>query len=328
MKEQLIMKSIFGSHLYGLSTPESDTDYKGIYIPDSRQLVLQTASKQYQESTASDKTKNTKDDIDIEMFSLHEFVRLASKGETVAIDMLHTPDNMLITNSDEWQFLRNNRHRFYTTNMVAYIGYVRKQAAKYGVKGTRLDAIANTLKYTRNVLSEYSNDELDKVKLSDIAEFLPIDKFCKFVEEEKNNITHEYYQVLEKKFQMSLRVKEFISILVKIYDSYGERAKQAMQNEGIDWKAVSHAIRAGEQLKEIYQTGDLIYPLKKRYFILKVKLGHLDFMTEVKPYLETLVQDVELLAEELESTGKLNSTVDIKFWEDFVYNVYRSHILK
>ena len=38
-EEKTIVRMEFGSKLYGTSTPESDTDYKFIYLPSVYQLV-------------------------------------------------------------------------------------------------------------------------------------------------------------------------------------------------------------------------------------------------------------------------------------------------
>jgi len=109
-----------------------------------------------------------------------------------------------------------------------------------------------------------------------------------------------------------------IDQLQKKYDSYGERAKQAKENNGIDWKAVSHALRAGYQLKEIYETGNLVYPLRKADFLLKVKKGELDYTTEVAPALDMLIDEVELLA----SKSNFPEAGDREFWYNFIQDVY------
>ncbi|QQV91959.1 hypothetical protein vBKpMFBKp34_100 [Klebsiella phage vB_KpM_FBKp34] len=61
---KIVMETIFGSHLYGLNTPNSDTDYKGIFIPDAKDILLGKAPKTIQSSTGDKHSKNTKDDID------------------------------------------------------------------------------------------------------------------------------------------------------------------------------------------------------------------------------------------------------------------------
>ena len=37
---KVIMLCRFGSHLYGTDTPESDTDYKGIFMPTKEMVLL------------------------------------------------------------------------------------------------------------------------------------------------------------------------------------------------------------------------------------------------------------------------------------------------
>ena len=324
---QEVMKCIFGSHLYGLETPASDMDYKGIFIPSAQSILAQKAPRNISHSTGDDFTKNTADDVDTEMFSLHEFINLACKGETVAIDMLHCPDRMLRGRTDDlWRYIQSHRSKFYTTNMVAYIGYVRKQAAKYGVKGSRMATLAETIETVKRILADYEKHRPDcrnviekDVRIASIVRLLPQNDHCRCITAtSKKGEKQEFYQVMEKKFQYSLRVTELISILQKIYDTYGERAKMAMDNEGIDWKAVSHAIRAGEQIKEIYETGDLVYPLKNREFILDVKQGKLDFNTVVKPYLEKLVNEVEALASKIAAEGTLPKEVDRTMWDELI----------
>lgn len=327
-----LMKTVFGSHLYGLNTPESDMDYKSIFIPEARDLVLQKAPRNITHSTGGQHSKNTNEDIDTEQFALHEWIKLALQGETVALDMLHTTPTWLMESSPEWEYIQENRWRFYTTDMRSYVGYVKKQAAKYGVKGTRLESLQHSIELAQSLFdAKFDSNPLrhpDTVRLQHIIDDLPENRYCKKVTitHQKTGTVTDFYQVLEKKFQTTLRVSEYISILQSIYNSYGDRAKQAKENKGIDWKALSHALRGGYQLKEIYETGDLKYPLKDAEFLLKVKRGELDFTTQVKPALELVVEEVEALAIQLEESGKLPTKPDEEFWNDFVYNVYAKEI--
>ena len=133
---KMITEMVFGSHLYGLETPTSDKDYKGIFLPHPRDILLGKAPKTIDTSTGDKSSKNTVDDVDRQLYSLTKFISLACDGDTVALDMLHASDDKLIANSEIWQYIRANRWRFYTTELTGLFGYVRKQAAKYGVKGS------------------------------------------------------------------------------------------------------------------------------------------------------------------------------------------------
>lgn len=244
-------------------------------------------------------SKNTSDDVDEVYFSLPKFMKMAAAGETIAIDMLHCNDKNLLESSETWKFLHNNRSKFYTKNMKSFLGYCKKQASKYNTKGSRLRAMEDFLKIIEDAKGqEVRTFRLDTLKekvveLAKNSEFITVSDY--FYKGDKK-VEREHVEVCGSKYDFTTPLAQvYLSVKTK-YDAYGHRAQQAKENKGIDWKAVSHAIRAAYQLKEIYETGDLKYPLKNRDFILKVKLGELDYTTEVAPVLEALIEEVQGLA--------------------------------
>ncbi|QDH49260.1 hypothetical protein PHYNN_161 [Pantoea phage Phynn] len=317
-----VMETVFGSHLYELHNEKSDRDYKGIFIPHPRDILLGTAPKAIDTSTGDKGSKNTSDDVDRQMYSLKKFISLACDGDTVAIDMLHATDNKLIANSEVWQYIRANRWRFYTTELTGLFGYVRKQAAKYGVKGSRLAALREVyevLQDTDDFLQARTPCEACcRRKVKDIVDHLPENEFCRFTKDETmKSGCQEFYEVLGRKFQYTISVAEMKKSLYKLWDEYGERARQAEANEGIDWKALSHALRGGYQLISIFRDGDIVYPLQESEFIKQVKAGEVIFAA-VQEELEKTMGEVERLA----AVSNLPKQVDRDFWNDFVERVY------
>jgi len=278
-----VAKILFGSKLYGTDTPASDTDYKEIYIPDSKSLVIGNAKNHMSNNTGTDGMKNTSEDIDHEIFSLKYFIDLAMAGETVAIDMIHAPADKVVYSDlpHVWKELQANRDKFYTTDMKSYLGYVRKQAAKYGVKGSRMAAlrqVADVLKSTPNTVNSEGGLAHRQRRVDEISHLLPVNEFCEWtVDTNQKAGCQNFYVVFGRKFQMTISVEEMKRSIYKLWDEYGARARQAEQNNGIDFKALSHALRGGYQLQEIYQTGDLVYPLKKAEHIKAVKNGEVHF---------------------------------------------------
>lgn len=316
-----IMKGYFGSHLYGTSTPESDVDFKEIYVPHARDILTGNVKEHMSKNTNNTSSKNTKDDVDHELYSLKYFFKLAADGETVALDMLHTPQSLVVKSDlpDVWKYIQDNRSRFYTTNMKSYLGYVRKQASKYGIKGSRLAVLRQALKRSNEWGQYFDNGAV--IRLSHMKNVLPVGEFASWVETENEKTGKQtFYSLLDRKFQDTLTNKEFNAILVKLEENYGERARKAEANEGIDWKALSHACRGGLQLLEIYKTGDLVYPLQDAPFILDVKLGKHTFKT-VQEFLEDIVDQVEHAAEQAAKNG-MQQKVDMSFWDDFLEQVY------
>lgn len=314
-----------GSHLYGLNTENSDVDYKGVFLPTFEEMVTGKASHEVRDSTGPKDGKNSAGDVDTVFYSLQKFIKMACDGETIAIDMLHCNDENLMETSPVWQALVANRSKFYTKNMKAFLGYCRKQASKYGVKGSRLRAMEDVLNVLREIDAANPDTRMDadtstEKFLRGLAEAHPgkVEVKDGFYKGEKF-VDKKILEVCDAKYDFTNKVSYTVDALQKKYDAYGHRAQAAKNNEGVDWKAMSHALRAGYQLKEIYETGDLKYPLKDREFLLAVKQGKLDFTTEVAPALEQVIEEVEQLAE----ASDLPEKVDRAFWDEFVVDVYK-----
>lgn len=314
-----LVKMVFGSHLYGLNTENSDKDYKGVFMPSFEEILLQDGDKQYKQSTGNDASRNTAEDTDLDMYSLHKFLDLACKGETVALDMLHAPRDKFVEAHPIWHELQGMRNLFYTRNLKAFVGYVKRQADKYGIKGSRVNSVERALNAVNELIKNHGEHET----LGDHWRELPQDDvYLRMTyKEQKNDVNQYFYEVCGKMYQLTLTLENFQYKMQAKYDGLGERAKLAAQNEGIDWKAVTHALRAGYQAKEIYLEGDITFPLRYRDFLLDVKQGNLDYKTEVEPILEDLVEEVQNLANESNYPEK----VDRELINGWLVDTYKKH---
>jgi predicted nucleotidyltransferase len=308
----------FGSHLYGTNTDESDHDYKGIYLPTKEQCYLNEIPKTISFKTKSDSEdeKNTKEDVDIEVYSLHYYLKLLRKGDTGVLDMLHTPPQNEIKGSKIWDYLQLNRKDFYTTNLSAFVGYCRTQANKYGIKGSRLNDAEKVI-YFLFMYTEYDN-----IRLSDIWDKLPKGEHIHKIEANpEQGIDYPMYQVCGRKLQSTVTVQYAYDVIKKFYDNYGLRAQKAANNEGIDWKAVSHALRCAEEMKQVFEDGTIQFPLKNAEFLLEVKNGLIDYTTVAAPALEEKMELVEQLASESDLPKKVN----FKKYEKWLVKIYNSN---
>src|ERR1700722_3040524 len=143
---KLIFKCKFGSHMYGTNTENSDSDFKGIFIPDGKDLILQKATKTINETTKKNNDqKNKANDIDTELFSIQQYLKLLCEGQTLALDMLFCQDEMVLEETYEWKWIKEHKDYFIHKGTSAFVGYTRAQAAKYGVKGFRVAALREIL---------------------------------------------------------------------------------------------------------------------------------------------------------------------------------------
>lgn len=307
-----IVRMVFGSHLYGTSTYKSDKDFKGIFLPSREQVFLGNIPKSYNETTKQGNEKNTSDDIDTEIYSLHYFIKLACEGQTVALDMLHAPADMIIESSVIWRKILGNREKFYTKNLRAFIGYARRQASKYGIKGSRLNAVKKVISF----LLDYDKSE----RMEYVWNQLPVEEHLYMLESNLSGIRQ--YQVCGKIIQETAKIGYVLDILIPFYEAYGKRATLAAENKNIDWKAVSHALRAAYQVKEILTNGTIIFPLKEACFLREVKNGDLDYKGIVAPKLETLMAEAEALS----LNSELPKKADRKFWDRFIVDVLEDYL--
>lgn len=314
-----VMRCVFGSHLYGTNTPTSDRDYKGIFLPDKEMIFLGKIPKSYNLNTKQNQNqKNTSDDVDHEIYSLHYFVKLACEGQTGPIDMLHCPKDMLLNTSEIWEYLVKNKNKFYTKNLSAFVGYARSQAAKYGIKGSRL----NDSKKVVDFLSGCKSTD----RMSDVWDNLPEGEHIHKLN--PNEIGRHgsdvlLYQVCGRCIQATAKTEYALDIVKKFYENYGKRAEMAAKNLGIDWKAVSHAMRAAIQIKDIFTKGTIEYPLAQADYLKRVKGGQLSYKDEVGPALEEMMDEIEHLSKE----SDLPEKVDQRFWDDFIMGVIYQYVI-
>jgi hypothetical protein len=317
-ESQIICLMKFGSHLYGTDTESSDTDYKGVYMPTKEQIFMNRIPKSFSlpKHKKAEGEKNTSDDIDLEIYSLHYFLELAMKGETIAIDMLHAEPRTIEHSTEIWIKIWANKYMFYCTDMRAMVSYSRKQAAKYGIKGSRLNDCERVIDFLE-VFKHTITGEARKLRevWEDLPEGEHIHKFNEVLDSAPS-----MYQVCGKKFQDTVRIPYVLDVLKKFYESYGHRAKLAAENKGIDWKAVSHAMRFAYQMYCIFTKGGFTFPLTVAPYLKQVKAGELDWV-DVQNDLESMIDKVEQAAE----TSKLPKEVDRKYWEEWLYEwVHRS----
>ena len=307
----LIVKMKFGAHLYGTATASSDLDYKGVFLPGRREILLGRIPKCRSFSTGDSTSKNQAADMDEEIYSLHYFIQLACEGQTVALDMLHAPEWAWIEHSEVWRRIVAQRQRFYTKSLRTFVAYAHRQAAKYGIRGSRLNAASQVMA----LLQRYPAD----TRLRQVWEELPRTEHCFEMVASPTGLRQ--YQVCGKAFQETVAVSHVIPVLEKFSNDYGQRARLAAENKSIDWKAVSHALRAAIQVREILTLHTIRYPLADAPFLMAVKAGQRDYATQVAPALEQLMEEVE----DLLDRSDLPVQPDAAYWESFICDTLETH---
>ena len=314
----IIMKTVFGSKLYGLDTTKSDSDYIGIYLPTLDELLLNTY-KPYIFNN-SNKGKNDENSIDEQFIALPTFVKLCCKNETVALDVLHS--NVAEYDGTGlgsiWLSLQHHRDKFLTKNMKAHIGFISGQVKRFNRKGEKLKVIRDLLVLLQTFNPEARLSEYwDKLPTGKYIEKGTFDKTTKFT----NNL--RYWDIFGSKYQENITVKYCIEQLKLREHSYGKRTKKTEKTDYIDYKASSHGLRVAYQLLDLYTKGYFTYPLDQNEFLKDVKAAKYDYYETVEPELNKLIKDIFTLAK----TTDYPERVDTDYWDEWLINVYKDYLM-
>ena len=326
MKE--IIKMQFGSHVYGTNIATSDTDYKSVYLPTRRQIILNQITPVINKTTKQDLTaKSTQDDIECETFAFCKFIKLLLDSQTVPVGMLFVPAKWYVSKpTKEWFNILSNRHKFLSSGVSAFVGYCRTQANKYGIKGSRVSASRNAVELFTELMLQYGKDSKLKDCWDEIESFVFSNpQHCSIVTDVFRGTETQVrmLEVCNRKVQEFATLKEGFSVFNRVYQEYGTRARQAEKNENIDWKALMHACRVYTETVELLTTGHITYPRPDAAFLLKVRLGEFDYKT-IAEYLEGGLVELE----ELVHKSILRKEPDKEFAENLVYQTYYEQIIK
>ncbi|HEX4193579.1 MAG TPA: nucleotidyltransferase domain-containing protein [Stellaceae bacterium] len=320
---ELIVEMRFGSHLYGTDTPQSDIDLKAVYLPKAEDILLQrikaTISENKPKATGE---KNLPGDVDREIYSLDRYLDLLVGGQTIALDMLFAPDSAMTREPKPlWREIQANADRLVSRRSAAFVRYCRQQADKYGIKGSRVATVRQALA----VLSAAEEQLGTRARLAEIEPELsalaklPHVIFADLPTPVGKPIRH--LDVCGRKLSFTASIKSAREVVQRLLDEYGQRALQAERSEGIDWKALSHAVRVGREAVELYETGRVTFPLSYADHLRRIKAGGLPY-DDVATEIEDLLTRVERAA----ATSSLPDKPDEAFVDALILREYRARI--
>lgn len=124
---------LYGSQLYGTSTPESDRDERGFVMPPFEYLTGLCRFDQRVETKVVDRV----------VWSLSKFVSMLMKGDPQAFEMLFAPDDKVLSCSDIGFLLRESVDMFACQRLYRRImGYAESEWRK--VRGVELKPAKRT----------------------------------------------------------------------------------------------------------------------------------------------------------------------------------------
>lgn len=281
-----IFVGFHGSFLYGLEREGSDIDVKAVYLPTKTDLILGDSAKTHN-------FKNDELDIEVEVKSLSSFLKSAKACDTNCVDLLHCPEEMIITKQPLWDEIVKHKSCIFAKNMRGIVGYIKTHAKKYTNKIDRFNEMKKVLEVCDTVSSQ-----VEGCKVMDVAEYVGGEEYnFKYVKPVTLVQDHEqqYLEVCGKKYIFTWDVSQLSAAMEHEISRYGNRTNDGSE-KGMDTKSLSHALRVLFELKEILSTKTVTFPLKEKDYVLAVKLNKVPY-DEVMSKIDSMYDEcMELLA--------------------------------
>lgn len=309
-KETTLFTVLTGSHLYGTATDASDFDYKSVCLPALDDLLLnkKITNRKEKPEGLSPGDKMVARGVETEYLPLQVFFNDFLDGQTYALEVafavrqnLHSVpfEDAIIDHYDVSRMINELIDNFLTNNVQKMVGYAVSQSKAYGLKTQRYTSMSEVLRILNewgreHVVDNQSRENLTFSATPDLVEKLlelPHVKMTEVMNAAGGNEPAPAIEICGKKHHLTSRIVTVVKSLEKSLGNYGERVKQ-FDGEGVDWKALSHAIRITEQVLELTTEGTLTFPRPSAETLATIKAGEMS-LEEATEYLNRAFSKVD-----------------------------------
>lgn len=255
----------YGSRLYGTATETSDEDFRGIFLPSKRSCLLGKAPHHY----------TWEKDYDIQLWSLQTFFKMLERGDTNSLDVLfsYTNREAVIYKNPLFDLSEHINELFDINKCSGFIGYCQNQAKSFGIKTERYKVIHNIYEYLCRLQQHQLYDPKDYLDgyVDRIVEEGQNENLCYIKFSDDNRYT--FLHLGQSLHELGITMGEFCKRITVENNRYGRRTVKAHENDGVDWKALSHSVRAIFEMSELVATGKITFPLVSAEIITRIKQG-------------------------------------------------------
>lgn len=302
--KKVILKIRSGSNLYGCSTPDSDKDYIGIFIPQDDYIVGLNKVEQLSENIISknENGKNNKDAVDCTYYELRKFLNLCLNGNPNIFELLFVNEDNIVEITQEGRELLNLKEHFISEKVINNtIGFIKSMQKKLDTRQSSLLPLENLLNIIENLIKENNISSTEPISLLEKYEI-----FNNSVEKKKYNYIIGQYNI-----QRNATINNTINTLNNILECKTHR-REFVKNFGYDIKSAYHIIRLYTQLIQLVEENTITYPLKNKDLMIDIKTGKVSFEDFIK-LKNTLSNELEQLVQK----NKLKSSANYKLVNEF-----------
>ena len=339
-----VFRIVSGSHLYGLSLPTSDIDYRGVFMSDPKTHFFRQVEQ------ISDKKSDTV------YYEFHRLIELLKNANPNLLELLYAPDDKCEFITPEMRVIRDNRQMFMSQKAYhSFSGYAYSQIHK---------AKSNNKMWH---LTEKFGDKVESPKLIDYCYALAQDNgkpwpisqsrldLSKY-KAAKVEHNHNWYRLYESDDNERGVIKDeqiacksvsldeeanFRCLMFVNYDSFEDDKKGHAQywewfrNRNVerwkdqlggqidfDCKNMGHCIRLLMSCLNIMNTGEpqIVFDGADRDLILSIRKGDMKYEDIL-----ALANDLMKRCEDALKTTKLPYGIDQVKIDNLLYEIYQEH---
>ena len=264
-----------GSHFFDLESPNSDADFRGIYMPSDKEFYEGEARRRFWErkTLEGNKTgvKNTKDDVDFYLYSYTFFLDLLKRGDFNCMELLHAPSDKILINSEEIKNLISFRKNILTNDISAFLGFIKKEYRRYGVNINHYKIQEDLA----NFLRKYPKHTKLKSIWKDLEEYGKNNTQIIFTTSLTGKKTRvPTIKVAQRFYQNTITTDYLVKAIDYRLTTYGHRQKN-MAASGVEFKGLYHALRLIYEANDLFDYGEFIIPFnpERQDTLRKIKNG-------------------------------------------------------
>jgi hypothetical protein len=290
--DNLLTVVTYGSHLYGTSTPTSDHDFKAVYLPSMRDLMLAKAPKVLRYrfdadgNPVGDSTPMGDNGYEAEHTPVQKFVHDWLGGQAYAVETVfaviqggHLKHMAPVGTLGSRRFCsfeafcHKLAKQYVHRNVNGMVGFAVKQTFDYVRRGERLNAAKQVLDVLQDLLKFHmacGGVQETLIRLDTPVSFAKeVDGKVVTVTEtlldevvrrtglelgstQNHNKTMRTLKLNGREYLETTTLPHLIGAVDKLVEQYGERSTRASETT-VDWKSLSHAVRVYEQVEELLQ---------------------------------------------------------------------------
>lgn len=311
--DNIILLGLGGSHAYGLDTPDSDLDIRGIAINTRKELLLQQDFKQVTEPIT-----------DTTIYSFQKMINLLANCNPNTIEILGLPDWGYLYISDIGQKLLDHKDIFLSQQAAkTFGGYANAQLYRLKQLCSRTmsqrERETHILLVLENIEQAFP-EQYQKYGTGDI--WLYVDK-----SEREDMDTEIYMDVRLTHYPLRDYCSQWNTLqnTVSAYNKLGKRNSHA-RNHGKITKHMTHLIRLELMCLDILNKGEIITFREKDMDLLwDIRNGkYLTDDNQVKPEFYDIVRHCETELEKARQTTMLPEKPDKEKIERLLLDVHES----